>query len=281
MRLRLEDVTLRYGERLALDRVTASLEGRIIGLLGANASGKTSLLQIVAGVAAATHGRMFVDDREIHAGRRPGISYLPQESAAFPFWQRPSETLSGTFILRGMAGYEEKARELLEAVGLGDEDRSASEFSGGMKQKLRITQALSHSPQVLIMDEPTTGLDTRERFRLLRIIERLRDRVSVLFSTHQPEDVAAICDVILILHRGRVAAAGTPHAVTAMAEGRVFEVTLKSLESAALPAESAYEISAVERHDGSVRLRMVGEPPAGAAPVAPRLADAYLFLTRR
>ncbi len=278
MQLRLEDITLRYGERLALDRVTASLEGRIIGLLGANASGKTSLLQIIAGVAAATLGRTFVDDREIHAGRRPGISYLPQESGAFPFWQRPSETLSGTFILKGLAGSDQRAKELLEAVGLGNEDRSASEFSGGMKQKLRITQALSHAPQVLIMDEPTTGLDTRERFRLLRIIERLRDRVSVLFSTHQPEDVAAICDVILILHRGRVAAAGTPYAMTAMADGRVSELTL---ESAELPAESAYEISTVERVNGSRRLRVVGEPPAGATPVAPRLADAYLFLTRR
>ena len=277
MHLRLEGVTLRYGERLALDRVTASLEGRIIGLLGANASGKTSLLQIVAGVAAATDGRTLVDDREIHMGRRPGISYLPQETGAFPFWQRPSQTLSGTFILKGLSGYDERAKELLEAVGLGDEDRSAGEFSGGMKQKLRITQALAHAPQVLIMDEPTTGLDTRERFRLLRIIERLRDRVSVLFSTHQPEDVAAVCDVILILHRGRVAAAGTPHDITAMANGRVSEITVPS---ATLPAESTYEISAVDRREGALRLRIVGEPPAGATPVAPRLADAYLWLAR-
>jgi ABC-2 type transport system ATP-binding protein len=278
MQLRLEGVTLRYGERIALDDVTASLEGRIIGLLGANASGKTSLLQIIAGVTAATRGRTFVDGREIQLGRRPGISYLPQESGAFPFWQRPSETLAGTFILKGITGYDQRAKELLDAVGLGTEDRSASEFSGGMKQKLRITQALSHAPQVLIMDEPTTGLDTRERFRLLRIIERLRGRVSVIFSTHQPEDVAAICDVILILHRGRVAAAGIPRVITAMAEGRVSEITL---QAATLPAESVYDISSVERDYGAVRLRIVGEPPAGSTPVAPRLEDAYLFLTRQ
>ncbi|HEV2356085.1 MAG TPA: ABC transporter ATP-binding protein [bacterium] len=277
MHLRLEGLTLRYGDRLALDDVSASLEGRIIGLLGANASGKTSLLRILAGVQAAARGRAFIDGLEIHVGRRPGLSYLPQEIGGFPFWQRPAETLSGTFILKGIAGHDERAKELLAAVGLGNEDRSAAEFSGGMKQKLRITQALSHAPQVLIMDEPTTGLDTRERFRLLRIIERLRDRVSVLFSTHQPEDVAAVCDVVLILHRGRAAASGTPDAIAGMAKGRVYEV---GVPASTLPAESEYEIAAVGRTDGTLRIRVVGEPPAGATPVDPRLEDAYLLLTQ-
>jgi ABC-2 type transport system ATP-binding protein len=277
MQLRLEDVGLRYGERSALDGITASLEGRVLGLLGANASGKTSLLQVVAGVAAATTGRAFVDGREIHRGRRPGISYLPQEGGAFPFWQRPSDTLSGTFILKGLSGYDERARELLEAVGLRHENRPATELSGGMKQKLRITQALAHSPQVLIMDEPTTGLDIRERFRLLRIIERLRARVSVLFSTHQPEDVAAICDVVLILHRGRVVASGAPPEITALVQDRVWELTL---QSPTLPAEGDYEVAAVDRRYGVVRLRVVGDAPPDAVRVAPRLADAYLWLTR-
>ena len=277
MDIRLEDLTLRYGHRAALDSVTEWLRGRIIGVLGANASGKTSLLKILAGVQAATAGRAFIDERQILPGRRPGISYLPQETAMFPFWQRPSETLSGTFILKGIAGHEQRAKELLEAVGLGGEDRPADQYSGGMKQKLRITQALSHSPQVLIMDEPTTGLDARERLRLLRIIERLRERLSVVFSTHQPEDVAAICDAVLILHRGRVAAAGSPAAITAMAAGRVHEVTL---QAPALPAESEYDISAAGRDNGTLRLRVVGAAPEGARPVEPRLDDAYLLLTK-
>lgn len=277
MNVRLEGLTLRYGDRTALNHVTAFLEGQIVGVLGANGSGKTSLLKILAGVERATGGYAFIDGHEIHAGRRPGISYLPQETGVFPFWQRPSETLSGTFILKGIAGYQQRAKELLEAVGLGGEDRPADQYSGGMKQKLRITQALSHAPRLLIMDEPTTGLDARERLRLLRIIERLRDRVDVIFSTHQPEDVAAICDAILILHCGRVAAAGSPAAVTAMAAGQVYEVTLPA---SALPTESEYEISAVRRSNGMLRLRVVGEAPEGAPPLEPRLEDAYLFLTR-
>jgi len=277
MNVSFESLTLKYGNRAALSDVTASLDGRIFGVLGANASGKTSLLKILAGVQAATAGRVSIDGSAIHPGRRPGISYLPQEMGAFPFWQRPSETLSGTFILKGIAGHEERAKELLEAVGLGGEDRPADQYSGGMKQKLRITQALSHAPRLLILDEPTTGLDVRERLRLLRVIERLRDRVDVVFSTHHPEDVAAICDAILVLHRGRVVAAGSPGVVTAMAAGRVHEVTLRT---ASLPAESEYEISAVGRGDGTLRLRVVGDAPAGARPLEPRLDDAYLLLTR-
>jgi ABC-2 type transport system ATP-binding protein len=277
MNVRLERLTLRYGSRAALDGVTASLDGRIVGVLGANASGKTSLLKILAGVAPASAGRAMIDGIDIHAGRRAGISYLPQETGAFPFWQRPSETLSGTFILQGLAGHEERAKDLLEAVGLGGEDRPADQYSGGMKQKLRITQALSHAPRLLIMDEPTTGLDVRERLRLLRIIERLRDRVGVIFSTHQPEDVAAICDAILILHRGRAAAVGSPGDVAAMAAGCVYEVILPA---SSLPEESEYEISSVSRRDGALRLRVVREAPDGGRPLEPRLEDAYLFLTR-
>lgn len=276
MKLEIEGLTLRYGDRAALLDLTASLEGQIVGVLGANASGKTSLLQILAGTSAPTEGRVRIDDVEIKPGRRPGISYLPQETGWFPFWQRPKETLSATFLLKGVTGYNPQG--LLEALGLEHEDRSADEFSGGTKQKLRIAQALVHAPQLLIMDEPTTGLDIRERFRLLRIIERLRDRVCIVFSTHQPEDVAAVCDEALILHRGSAVALGKPSAITAMARGRVFEL---ALSSPTLPTDPSYEISKAERVNGTIHLRVVGKQPPGSSSVDPRLEDAYVLLTGR
>jgi len=279
----LEGLVKTFGRKDAVRGVTFTMEsGEVVGLLGPNGAGKTTVFYMVVGFIRPTAGRIWLGGKDIsglpmYKRARLGISYLPQEIGAFPFWQRPSETLSGTFILKGIAGHEERANELLEAVGLGGEDRPADQYSGGMKQKLRITQALSHAPRLLILDEPTTGLDVRERLRLLRVIERLRDRVDVILSTHHPEDVAAICDAILILHRGRVVASGSPGAVTATAGGRVYEVTLRS---ASLPAESEYEISAVGRGDGTLRLRVVGDAPAGARPVEPRLEDAYLLLTR-
>jgi ABC-2 type transport system ATP-binding protein len=275
MKLQLERLSLRYGERAALEELTATLEGRIIGVLGANGSGKTSLLQILAGTAAPTTGRMLIDGVEVRPGRRPGISYLPQETGFFPFWQPPRETLSATFLLKGIRDYD--PRPLLAGLGLEGEDRSASEFSGGMKQRLRIAQALAHAPQYLIFDEPTTGLDIRERFRLLGILERLRDRLSVIFSTHHPGDAAAICDELLILHRGRGVATGTPGAIRSKAEGRVFEI---SVSSQTLPARGESEVIEAERTGGDLRLRLVGTAPPGASPVPPRLEDAYVLLTR-
>ncbi len=275
MKLELEQLSVRYGNRVALQSVTATLEGQIIGVLGANASGKTSLLRIVAGVAAPTAGRVLVDGVEVRPGRKADTSYLPQETGFFPFWQRPQETLAGTFLLRGVPRQDPNA--LLAAVGLSEEDRSADEFSGGMKQKLRIAQALAHAPRLLILDEPTTGLDIRERFRLLRVLERLRSLVSVIFSTHQPEDAAAVCDSLLILHRGRLVAAGTPTALCAKAEGRVFEL---SLPTAALPEPSEFDLVWAERERNGLHLRAVGDPPEGAETVPAHLEDAYVFLTQ-
>lgn len=276
MKLQLERLSLRYGEKVALEGLTATLEGRIVGVLGANASGKTSLLHILAGTAAPTAGRALIDGIEVRPGRRPGISYLPQDTGVFPFWQRPRETLSGTFLLKGMgSGHDPHA--LLAAVGLEEEDRSAAEFSGGMKQRLRIAQALAHAPRLLILDEPTTGLDVRERFRLLRIFERLRDRVSVIFSTHQPGDAAAVCDELLILHRGQAIAAGSPSAIRSKADGRVFEV---SVSSQTLPEPRGTDVIEAERDHGDLRLRLVGTRPQGASTVPPRLEDAFVLLTQ-
>ncbi len=275
MRLELQQLTVQYEDKFALQAVTATLEGQIIAVLGANASGKTSLLRILAGIGAPTAGRALIDGVEVRPGRRPDISYLPQETGFFPFWQRPQETLSGALLLRGMPKQDPSA--LLAAVGLSKEDRSADEFSGGMKQKLRIAQALAHAPRLLILDEPTTGLDIRERFRLLRTLERLRGRVNVIFSTHQPGDAAAVCDALLILHRGRAVAADAPSTIRSAAEGRVFEL---SLASESLPESSEFDLVAAERERGGLRLRVVGNRPDGAATVPARLEDAYVFLTQ-
>jgi ABC-2 type transport system ATP-binding protein len=275
MELQLQRLTLKFGENVALQELTAAIDGQIVGVLGANGSGKTSLLQIIAGTLAPTAGRVLVNGGEVSLGRRPGISYLPQETGFFPFWQRPRETLSGTLLMKGIVGPD--PNELLAVLGLQDEDRSANEFSGGMKQKLRIAQALAHAPRLLILDEPTTGLDLRERFRLLRIIERLRDRVAVIFSTHQPDDVAAVCDAVLVLHRGRAVAAGRPADIRSMAEGHVFEL---SVASQVLPEPQGFEVVRAERYGADLRVRVVGTPPDGAASVSPYLVDAYVLLTR-
>jgi ABC-type multidrug transport system ATPase subunit len=276
MRLDLQGLTLTYGDVTALREVSAAVEGRILGVLGANASGKTSLLKILAGIIAPTDGRACIDGEAVSPGRTPWISYLPQETGFFPFAQRATETLTLSLLFRGIVD-PDAPRQLLAALGLDDENRSPAGYSGGMKQKLRIAQALVHAARLLLLDEPTTGLDTRERFRVLRLLERLHDRVAIIFSTHQPEDAAAVCDTLVILHRGRLAASGTPAEITAAARGRVFEVRL---HTPGLPDDPECELVHAERDGDTFLARVVGKPPAGAVPVAPRLEDAYLLLTR-
>jgi ABC-2 type transport system ATP-binding protein len=277
MRLDLADISLKYDNVVALDHITATLEGGVIGLLGANGSGKTSLLEIIAGVKAPTAGRLLLDGEEMVRGRKTWISYLPQESGFFPFTQLPSRTLELSLAFRGIDD-PEAPRRILEALGLAGDDRSADGYSGGMKQKLRIASALVHAPRVLILDEPTTGLDVRERLRVLRLIERLGERVGVVFSTQAPRDAEVVCDAVLVLAQGQAVAAGSPDAITRRATGRVFEV---SVASATLPEEKDWEIVEAARDDRGLRLRIVGEAPPGARPLSPRLDDAYMLLTKR
>lgn len=274
MRLEFQHLSLVYDGVRALDGLSAVLEGRILGVLGTTASGKTSLLRVLAGLQAPTGGKALLDGSEVRPGRQPTVSYLPQEVDFFPFRQRAGQTLRLSLQLRGIEDPEATCR-LLEVVGL-EEDRSAETFSGGMKQKLRIAQALVHAPRLLLLDEPTTGLDLRERFRVLRLMEELRDRVAVVFSTHQPEDAAAVCDQVLLLHRGRAVATGAPAEVAARASGRVFECVVSHPR---LPLNPGFEVVAAERYSHGLRLRVVGTPPPGARPVEPTLADALVLLT--
>jgi ABC-2 type transport system ATP-binding protein len=277
MRLEFLDLTLRFDTIPALTQVTATLNGQVVGVLGANGSGKTSLLKILAGLTAPTSGRALIDGEEVHPGPKSWISYLPQETNFFPFLQHPGRTLSLTMAFRGVQD-PNAPHKILEALGLEEEERSAEGFSGGMKQKLRIATALVHAPRLLVMDEPMTGLDTRERFRVLRLIERLRGRVSVVFSTHNPHDAAAVCDAVLILGRGRAVAVGVPDDLAQEAKGSVYEIEVSSLS---LPSDEAYEVIQAHREDGRFRLRVLGTPPPGAREVSPTFEDAYLLLTAR
>lgn len=275
VRMELRGLTLRYDTTIALDDLTAVLEGQILAVLGSNGSGKTSLLRILAGLTSPSEGQALLDGVEARAGRHSWISYLPQETGFFPFLQHPGETLSLSLQFRGIDD-PAAPRRLLAAMGLEEDDRSAGGYSGGMKQKLRIAQALVHAPRLLLLDEPTTGLDGRERLRVLRLLERLRDRTAVIFSTHTPQDAAAIAEQLLILHRGRVVAAGSPGAIIAMAGGRVWTLTVAA---ATIPVLPGCDVVQAERDGGRFHLRLVGEPPPGAVPVAPRLEDAYALLT--
>jgi ABC-2 type transport system ATP-binding protein len=274
VRIDAEHLSLSYGDVAALRGLSADVEGRVIGVLGATASGKTSLLQIIAGVLAPSAGEVRLDGVTVRPKRTREVAWVPQETGAFPFFQRPRETMALALELRGVPASDYPDR-FLDALGLGDEDRSAAGYSTGMKQKVRIAYAMLHTPRLLLLDEPMTGLDLRERFRVLRLLDRLRDLTTVVFSTHHPEEAAAICDAILILRRGRAVACGSPSDITTLAAGHVFET---SIPLQRLPEGKGWDIVAAERDGERLHMRVVGSAPPGARPVPPRLTDAYVLL---
>jgi len=275
VRIDAEHLSLAYGDVVAVRDLSASVEGRVIGVLGATASGKTSLLQIIAGVIAPSAGEVRIDGDVVRPKRTREVAWVPQETGAFPFFQRPKETMALALELRGVPRSDYPDR-FLEALGLGEDDRSAAGYSTGMKQKVRIAYAMLHTPRLLVLDEPMTGLDVRERFRVLRLLDRLRDLVTIIFSTHHPEEAAAICDAILILRRGRAVAWGSPPEITTRAAGHVFEATLPLQR---LPEGKGWDIVAAERDGEHLHLRVVGTAPLDARPVPPRMTDAYVLLT--
>lgn len=281
MRIELDGVAFSYpGGVIGVQPTTATIDGRLIGLVGHNGSGKSTLIQLLTGSLHPTTGAIRLDGQPVSA--RPRISVFPQEVPRFPLAQTPRQTLGNSLLLARVTDperLEEMATRLLDLVRLADvADRPVATFSGGMKQKVRIAQALVHNPSVLVLDEPTTGLDVEERLSILRLLHRLQDRMPVVFSTHDCADVAGVCDMVAILARGQLAGAAPPEQLVTQVVGRVWEWVIPDLKL--LPDGGMY-ITRLHRSPEGIRVRAVGSsPPDGAISVTPTLEDAYVHLTR-
>ena len=267
-------VEKRYGRVRALDGVTFDVGPSVTGLLGPNGAGKTTLMRIAATVLAPDRGTVRLlgrdpssaDDR-VEIRRRLG--YMPQEPGfyrsftAFAF-------VDYVAILKEITDRSrrhDEVRRVLAAVGLEDvAHRKVKALSGGMRRRLALAQALLGGPELLLLDEPTAGLDPEQRLRFRELVSELPGRPTVLLSTHQTEDVSAMCERVIVLADGEVRFDGEPAALTSTATGRVW--------------------IADERDDGALlawrmgdgRHRHVGTPPPGAEPVEPSIDDAYLLM---
>jgi len=208
--IRTEGLTRRYGDVLAVDDLNLVVPaGSIFGFLGRNGAGKTTTIRIITGLARPDKGRAWVagvestnDDGRAQAQ----LGYLPQDPAYYG-WMTATESIDHVARLFGMPATERRARsaELLRLVGLESAARRrVGGFSGGMKQRLGLAQALVHRPRVLILDEPMSGLDPAGRRDVIDLLEGLRDHVTVFFSTHILADVERVCDTVGILHEGRL-----------------------------------------------------------------------------
>ena len=207
MELKADRITKQYNNKIAVDRMSFTLTRGVTGLLGANGAGKTTLMRILCGILIPDSGTVTCDGMDVETEEyREMLGYLPQEFGYYPEFSGRDFLLYMSAV-KGMRKKEalKKTEELIELVGLKDAGRKkVRTYSGGMKQRLGIAQALLNDPQILIMDEPTAGLDPQERIRFRNLIAAIgKDRI-VLLSTHIVSDLEHIADRLMIMKEGRL-----------------------------------------------------------------------------
>lgn len=261
-----------------------SLEARpgVLGLLGPNGAGKTTLMQMIATVTRPTAGRIVFDGidlaKDAEAMRRR-LGYLPQDFGVYDN-VTAFELLDYVARLKGVRS-RARVNEMLEMVNLHTvAHRPLGGFSGGMRQRLGIAQALVSDPDLVIVDEPTAGLDPEERVRFRNVLSDISGRRLVILSTHIVSDIESIAGEIAVMRDGRLLASGPPEVLLRAASGSTWQAVVSSAELEQRRAELT--VSAMVRRADGVHLRLVARerPLPQATPVEPDLEDAYLFLMR-
>ena len=269
-----DGVVKRYRSNTVLDHVDLRAGPGITGLLGPNGAGKTTLLRTLATVLRPDEGRIRVfglDPADAAQRReiRRRLGYQPQEPGFFQNFTVVA-FLDYVAILKELAGRDVRRREVRRVVDLVDlgavANRRIRKLSGGMRRRVALAQALLGQPQLLILDEPTAGLDPEQRLRFREVVSQVAAEHTVLLSTHQTDDVAAVCDRVVVLHEGRVRFDGVPSELGDLATGRVW--------LADRPEASAR----LSWRMGTGRHRLLGDPPAGAELTSPTIEDGYLLL---
>lgn len=286
--LEIRDLVKVYpGPVAALQGVRLEIPRGLFGLLGPNGSGKTTLMRILAGLLEPTSGQVLVNGEDV-TGRpevvRPRLGYLPQYFGFYP-------NLTGEAMLLHMlklkgahapGGLKRLAAELLERVNLTfAAKRKVKSYSGGMRQRLGIAQAVAGDPELLVLDEPTAGLDPEERIRFFRLLAELAETRTVLLSTHIVEDVATLCPRFAVIRYGRLLATTTPGEARAAIEGTIYEgvVTAERLDELAASGHVTRSYLVEGRNVARIHVPD-GQPPEGFAPATTTLEDAYLVLMR-
>jgi len=280
-----EGLTRRYGEKTALEEVSFAVQGGICGILGPNGAGKTTLLRMLASILPPSAGRAVVGGEDVRA--RPNrvrrlIGYLPQEFGVYRCFSA-HEFLDYMALLKGIDDRGERRRqigEVLRRVHLDTGYQRAGTFSGGMKQRLGIAQALLGDPPLLIVDEPTAGLDPGERASFRGLLAEVSATRTVLLSTHIVADVEETAGRIMVLGGGRLLFLGSPEKLISSCEGLVWELTAGARDLSDLRARLT--VLRVERRGADVAVRLTAreKPDPAAQPCRPTLEDAYLCLTR-
>lgn len=278
--LSVNNVTKNYGNFTALENISLDFDNGLCAFLAPNGAGKTTLIKMLATLIFPTKGEILWNGTEISSlgeSYRDLLGYLPQDFGYYKGYS-PKEYLRYLAALKGVENADRRIDELLDMVSLSDvKNKKMRKFSGGMIQRVGIAQALLNDPKILILDEPTAGLDPKERVRLRNIISGLaKDRI-VIFSTHIVSDIETIANSLMMLKDHKVMYAGAPGKIAEKLNSKTFEIPLGT----ALPAGAVYLSERVGEHGSVVRFALdSGNLPDNAVAVTPGLEDAFLYIYR-
>ena len=280
----IHQITKTYpGNIHALSGIDLEIGAGMFGLIGPNGAGKTSLMRILAGLVRPTSGSVHVFGHDLSTpqgklGAKSLLGYLPQEMGFYPELSG-REFLDYIAILKGITNSAARLRqidELLATVRLSEvAERKLKTYSGGMKRRAGIAQALLGEPRLLIVDEPTVGLDPEERVRLRNLLSETARRCTVILSTHIIEDISQSCNDLAVINHGRVVFRGSPRQLIAQATGKVWLLTTDG----EMPDNGLLVVSSLQTQDG-VQYRVLGEASPGerVRHVDPSLEDGYIWL---
>ncbi|MEG2934997.1 MAG: ABC transporter ATP-binding protein [Clostridium sp.] len=283
MELKFDKLTKEFGNKIAVDSMNVTLKNGVYGLLGANGAGKTTLMRMICGVLNPTSGAIVLDGSSIDTlgeNYRKLIGYLPQDFGYYPDFTA-KEFMYYVAALKGINKQSArlKTKELLELVSLSEvANKKIRTFSGGMKQRLGIAQAVLNDPKILVLDEPTAGLDPKERIRFRNLISDFsRDKI-VILSTHIVSDIDYIADTILMMKSGQIIINSQSTGITKEIDKKVWKCIVSKNEVDFI--SSKYRVVNLQ-HDGNnnVLLRIVSDvkPSKDAINVEPTLEDLFLY----
>lgn len=276
------------GPVAALQGVDLDVESGMFGLLGPNGAGKSTLMKILAGLLEPTSGSVKLDGEDTLADPRriwTKLGYLPQDFGFYPHLTGQA-MLEHLLRLKGVhspSGLRRYASALLEQVNLASAaNRKVKTYSGGMRQRLGIAQAIAGDPRLIIVDEPTAGLDPEERLRFYHLLAELAEGRIVLLSTHIVEDVSVLCSRFAVIRSGKLLALTSPSEARATIEGTIYDGVVEKSAHASLREQ--HQVIQSLLFEGRHRVRVFapnGNPPPGFTPSKATLEDAYLVLMRQ
>ena len=283
--IEIKNVTKIYplGKKKALDNVSFEIPEGIFGLIGRNGAGKTTIMRIIATVMDQTDGAIYFDGKELKAGReefRKSLGYLPQSTKLMPRLNIV-EFLDYVCIMKGIKDKKERRERIakaIETVGLvGEEKKRIGNYSGGMLRRAGIAQAIIDEPKVLIIDEPTTGLDPEERLYFLNLLSRMSAEKTIIFSTHIIQDIENICQNIAILEKGKLVYTGNTKNLLDSLHGKTFGVVVSPGKENEIRQNAV--VTSVTYSNGEPYVRYICDEAfvPSSEPLIPTLEDACIY----